>query len=482
MPNEENFQKEPDGSAEIENKNIDSNESVEDVDNDSIFFNDGDENVGGEKIRTPKKISLTAFVTSLICVALAAVMITYNCCINFMRKDVGDIVAGDNSVVTEAPTELDIIRTFFEQFSFLDIDNDALVAAALKAYVDSTGDRYAEYYTEEEWKVLFDESEGKAEGIGINIINSQVVVDGFSQKVFKVINIMKDSPAVNKLRVGDLIVCVGVGEEAQSVEELGYTVALNELKGVAGTMAEFTVFRPVGDGEYERIEFSIERAAVTTTSVYYHVSTLDSKVGIVKILQFDLTTPAQFCEAVDSLKASGCDKFVFDVRYNPGGALDSIEAVLSYFLNEEDPIIHTSDRNGNYVTSVVEVSEYVSAEDIGKYAGLNAVVLCNESTASAAELFTATFRDYDMATIVGVKTYGKGSMQSLFSLGAYGVSGGLKLTTRMYYPPSGEGYDGIGIVPDVEIALDEALLDKNVYEIKDDEDNQLRAALEYFKK
>jgi carboxyl-terminal processing protease len=211
------------------------------------------------------------------------------------------------------------------------------------------------------------------------------------------------------------------------------------------------------------------------------VHAFDESVGIVKITTFDDTAPTQFCEAVDSLLAAGCDKFVFDVRYNLGGSLDSVRGVLSYFLNEGDPIIHTCDRNGKYVTTTVGVAEYVTEEDIGKYAGLNAVVLCNERTASAAELFTANFRDYEMGTIVGVKTYGKGSMQSLYSLDAYGVSGGLKLTTKMYYPPSGEGYDGIGIIPDVEVALDDTLLDKSVFEIKDDEDNQLRVALEYFK-
>ena len=151
----------------------------------------------------------------------------------------------------------------------------------------------------------------------------------------------------------------------------------------------------------------------------------------------------------------------------------------------------TEDKNGTKETIYVEPVTYntkdyqgcnVTAEDIGKYKGLDIVVLCNESTASAAELFTAAMRDYDLADIVGVKTYGKGSMQSIISLSQFGYAGGLKLTTKMYYPPSGEGYDGIGIIPDVEVALDEALLDKNIYEIKDDEDNQLRVALEYFKK
>ena len=441
------------------------------------------EEIASEEPPKKRKVSLTTYIVSMICVVLAAVMVTYNCCVNYLRRETADNIVQGNDSVTAAPstTQFDVFKSFFERFSFLEIDEDKLVASALKAYVDSTGDVYAEYYTDEEWKALTAESEGQAEGIGINIINSTVTVNGMSMKAFKVINVAKDSPAQDKLKVGDMIAYVGMGENARTIEELGYTVALNEMKGPAGTLAEFTLYRPTDDGEYELIEFSIERAAVTTTTVYYHVSTLDSKVGIVKIIQFDMKTPSQFCEAMDSLLASGCDKFVFDLRYNPGGSLGSIETVLSYFLNEGDAIIHTSDKKGNYATSVAEPTEYITAEEIGKYRGVNAVVLCNESTASAAELFTATFRDYEMATIVGMKTYGKGSMQSLYSLGVYGIDGGLKLTTRMYYPPCGEGYDGIGITPDVVVELDEAVDNINIYELKDEQDNQLRTALDYFK-
>ena len=123
----------------------------------------------------------------------------------------------------------------------------------------------------------------------------------------------------------------------------------------------------------------------------------------------------------------------------------------------------------------------VSKEDIGKYKDLNCVVLANENTASAAELFTSNFRDYKIATIVGVTTYGKGSMQKIFSLEQFGYSGGVKLTTNMYFPPCGESYDGIGIKPDVEVELSEAAASVNIYKLADADDNQLQRALEELK-
>ena len=104
-------------------------------------------------------------------------------------------------------------------------------------------------------------------------------------------------------------------------------------------------------------------------------------------------------------------------------------------------------------------------------------VLCNENTASAAELFTSAIRDYELGTIVGTKTFGKGSVQTRYSLIPYGIPGGVKLTTKIYFSPLGDGYDGIGILPHVEVALDEALQDVNMHEYDDEKDNQLQAAI-----
>lgn len=424
-----------------------------------------------------KSVSLSTMIVTCIALVLAAVMVTYTLC-NLVPKKVED----------DRYYPFELFDEFLEKYSFEDMNEAEMMAAALKSYVYATGDLYAEYYTAEEYYSLMDTSAGNSEGIGVNIINTEVEINGVSYKVFRVINVMKDSPAeAVGLKTGDLIYAVGIGENLETLNALGYDVALKRLQGASGTVAELTALRMTEDG-YEPIPFTIERAKIKTTSVYSHRSTLDENVGIVKIVQFDLTTPTQFSEAVDTLKAAGCDRFVFDVRYNPGGDLASISAVLSYFLEKDDVIIRVKDKAGNEEISVVAPVTYtgnyascsVSEADIGKYKDLRAVVLCNGSTASAAELFTAAFRDYELAPVVGTTTFGKGSMQSIISLFQYGYSGALKLTTAMYYPPKGEGYDGVGITPDVEVALDEAAAQKNVYELTDEEDNQLKKALECF--
>lgn len=437
----------------------------------------------------PKKkrsVSLAAFVLSAIALVLATVMTTYTVCNSVYKKKLADA-----EVTVDKYYPFMLFDAMLEQYSFEELDEDEMMAAALKAYVYATGDAYAEYYTAEEYAALTESSAGNSEGIGINVINTEATYGGITYRVFRVINVMKDSPAESSgLKAGDVIFGVGIGENMKTVQALGYDVALTQLQGESGTEAEFTVRRG-SESDFEDLTFRITRSKVTTTSVYSRVSADDANVGIIKIVQFDLTTPTQFSEAVDALKAQGCSKFVFDVRYNPGGDLRSIEAVLSYFLEKGDILIQTKQKSGeeeiSYVKEVTYTGNYagcsVKVEDIGKYKDLPCVILCNGSTASAAELFTATFRDYDKlnATIVGTTTFGKGSMQSIMPLSYYGYSGALKLTTAMYYPASGEGYDGIGITPDDVVELSEEAAKKNIYELADAEDNQLQKALTYLK-
>lgn len=443
--------------------------------------------------RRERKVSLSTFVVSCVALVLATLMTTWVILGAYYEKKMAEeqlLLSGSEASVDES---LALFAAIFEAYGIKDVsvDNQAVLDAALKEYIRQTGDRYAYYYTAEEFEELQKNNVGESQGIGINIIQSTTMIGGVETDVVKVINVMKDSPAQEAgVKAGDLIVFVGVGESRESVHELGYDIAVKQMQGVKGTVASFTVYRPKGN-EYEVKEFSITRSEFTNWSVVSHRCTVDGygDVGIVKIMQFDLTTPTQFCEAMDELLANGCRRVIFDVRHNPGGDLKSIEAVLSYFLNEDDVIIRTRDKDGKEefakVGAVSYSDEYagcsVKKSDIGKYRDVKAVVLCNGNTASAAELFTATFRDYEMATVVGTTTYGKGSMQSILSLAMFGCPGALKLTTKMYYPPLGDSYEGIGIVPNVVVEQGEAASKINVYEIEDHQDDQLVEALKHFK-
>jgi len=445
-----------------------------------------------EPPKKQKRIKLSTFIISAIALVLATAMFTFTVSQSYFRRALSDII--DDGLVLggeaegELHEELELLRSLFETYSYYDLDEEELTDTVMKAYAYATGDRYAEYYTAEEYELLTSDTAGESEGIGINVIYTTVTVGGVEYDAIKVINVTPESPAEKAgVRIGDYIFYVGIDEETrESVYSLGYTMALSKLVGKAGTYAEFTALRFDTDGNFEEMPFSILRAPIETSSVMSRICETDDSVAVIKITEFDLTTPRQLSEKMDAYIDAGIEKFVFDVRYNPGGSLASIVAVLSYFLDEGQTIISEVDKAGNKETIVcAPINSYsdefascnVSKKDIGKYSGYSYAVLCNEDTASAAELFTANFRDYSLGKTVGKTTFGKGSMQSTISFEYFGYDGALKLTTRMYFPPCGESYDGIGIEPDISVELSAEAAATNVYELKDADDAQLQAAI-----
>lgn len=425
-----------------------------------------------------KKISFSAFVLGLIVAMLFAFMSGFAVADNAAQGGAINQTPPANTPSVSS-NKLTQLAQIINAYSYYEIDEETLCKALVGGFSNVVGDDYMRYYTAEEFKALADSTNGSTQGIGITIINNQEL------NCIEVVLVSANSPAAKAgIQIGDLITHVGIGESKESIATLGYDKAYEKLLGVAGTYAQFTVKR--GD---EEIEFSVERVVFTADSVVYHVCETDASVGIIRIMDFNLPTPKQFCAAMDALIAAGCTRFVFDVRSNPGGDLRSIGAVLSYMLNKDDVFIRTADRVGEFSDEKVRVITEltggyegcnVSESDIGKYREYvlgKSAVITNGNTASAAELFTSALMDYNIATVVGTKTYGKGSMQSIISLALFGFDGGIKLTTKKYFPPISEGYDGIGIFPDVQIELDDALKNKNLYTISDAEDNQLQAAI-----
>ena len=446
--------------------------------------------------RKPKTVPLYVAICIAFAVAVFCVLITFSICTMTMidKPESGDQSGqGDIGINTES---LDVPSYFkdaialdsvFKEYSFDGIDEEKMGEAILDAYIAATGDLYAEYLNAEEYEAYFADRKGEFVGIGVSVVNSEITVGGRSYKVIEVISVFKDSPALESgVKVGDCIMYVEDAGKMTLVNSLGYTEALDLMLGEAGTKVNFVALRRNGTS-FDEISFSIERRRVETQSVTYKVSQTDKRVGIIGITGFDMTTPGQFKDAVDTLKnVHGCEYFVFDVRNNPGGALDSIETVLTYFLEEGDVIVSTEYADGHTETQYARVKRYVeeysgfdvAKHEIGMYRDLKCIVITNENTASAAELFTATLRDYDIAKVVGGRTYGKGCMQTLLPLDTYGLDGGLKLTVAMYYSKSKTDYHLTGIKPDYEVELDKEALEYNFFLLPEDKDDQLMAAIE----
>ena len=357
--------------------------------------------------------------------------------------------------VTEKLTEVD---SLFRAYYLDEIDDDLVLDCIIDGYVAGTQDAYGAYYNTAEFEDFMSDLEGEIAGIGVNVIENA------DYHCIEVLNVVPDSPALEAgVQPGDLIWTVG--EEKELVSDLGYYPTIARLRGTVGTWATFSVRR--GENYAEEVDFNIQRAKITEITVMNHVYAVDPTIGIVKITGFEAGTPGQFAEAVNSLLNDGCDKLIVDLRYNPGGELNSIVTILDSIV-PEGPIVRIMDADGNQVQAY-----YSDASELN----VPMAVLVNGSTASAAELFTSAVRDYHKATIVGTTTYGKGCMQTTIPLN---TGGAVSITYRMYNPPFSDNYHGIGIVPDVEVELDEELQTKNIYKITDEEDNQLAAAAATF--
>ena len=278
---------------------------------------------------------------------------------------------------------------------------------------------------------------------------------------------MPDSPASEGgLLNGDLIYMV----EGEYISNMGYYAAVAAIKGEEGTKVNIGVLRPTGIGaQYEHVDMTLKRRAVTIQSVIAHQYEKDPTIGIIRITEFDAETPNQFFAELQSLVEKGSTRFIFDVRDNPGGELNSILAVLDMLL-PEGPLIRIVDRDGNE-----EIIDSTEVETIMEELNADYAVLVNNSTASAAELFSSAVKDYKKGTLVGVKTYGKGTMQSIFQLGD---GSAVTISYRMYNPPYSDNYEGVGVEPDVTCEMADDVKNISLYKITDEQDTQLQKAIE----
>lgn len=331
-----------------------------------------------------------------------------------------------------------------------DINIDSMREGMYSAIIDSLGDRYAEYYTPEEFEELFQDSEGIYYGIGSYVQTDEET--GYP----KLTGVFEGSPAkAAGLRDGDIIVEVN----GENVHEDTLTEAVNKIKGPEGTDVELTVMR---EGESSYIHITVTRGKVESPTVVYEMK--EDSIGYLQITEFDDITSTQFINAYDDLKKQGLKALIIDLRSNGGGNLSTVLTIADQLL-PEGIITYTEDRNGAR-------EEYLSS---GKHEiKIPLVVLTNEYTASASELLSGAIRDYKKGTLIGTNTFGKGIVQSVLSLGD---GSGIKLTTSSYFTPNGECFHGYGIAPDIELQFD-----SDLYYSEEKRDNQVEYAIEYLKK
>ena len=346
--------------------------------------------------------------------------------------------------------KIDTLMQVIDYYYLYDYDKDEMVDAIYKAVMSSLGDPYTVYYTADEFNAFMESSSGSYCGIGV------VVQQNMQTGLVTAVRPYEDCPGYEAgIRPGDLILAVD-GTEITGMD-LNTAVAL--IKGEEGTSVTITLQR-----DEEVFDVEVTRRQIDVKTVNYRM--LDDNIGYIQIEEFDEVTSDQFSQALDSLIEQGMEALVIDIRNNPGGILDTVVAMLDELL-PEGTIVSVKDRNGT-------AQEYTSDADTKLTVPLT--VLINGNSASASEIFAGAIKDYGVGTLVGTTTYGKGIVQTAFSLSD---GTGVKITIEDYYLPSGKSIHKVGVDPDVEIDLPEEL--KTYVTIPEDEDVQLQKAIEILK-
>ncbi len=347
-------------------------------------------------------------------------------------KDYFNMEEGLPNVYTHAKETADLFLAEFYDNTDLS-DSTAVTDALLDCYVTAIGDPYSAYRPPVETEDYLTDMSGKFGGIGVMVEYNN------SEKTIMVSTVYPDSPAEKAgIKVGDYLYAV----DGKTVEELGYNNAVNYVRGEIGTSVTLEMIR---DGEH--VICTAVRAEVEELNVVYDIDT-ESNVGYVQIVGFKGNTFDQFKNAIDALEEAGVDGIVFDLRGNPGGYVDSVVAVISYLIPDGKTVMSYQYKGQDRV-------ELISDDgDTDHVVDLPFVVICNQYTASAGEIFTAAIRDYRnegllRAAIVGTTTYKKGIMQSSFYYPADKST--VTMTVAYYNPPCGKNYHGIGVEPDVYV-------------------------------
>ena len=336
----------------------------------------------------------------------------------------------------------------------------------LYCYVAALDDPYAVYRPPVEADEYTEHMSGSFGGIGVGVEYDH------DEQTILVKTVYIDSPAEKAgIEVGDYIHAV----DGVTIEEIGYRDALEHVRGPIGTEVELTLLR--GD---KLVTVVCTREKVDEISVNYTVDE-EKNIGVVRIVSFKDNTIDQFKTAMDALEEKKVSGIVFDLRGNPGGYLHSVADVISYMIPTGN-IVVSYQYKGHLKSELYSEDDGVdnSGKPIDKTLELPIVVICDEHTASAGEIFTAAVRDYrDMgllnAKIVGTTTYKKGIMQNTYPYSPDGSS--VTFTVAYYNPPSGVNYHEIGVVPDVTVELPEPVEDPETGKLDIEVDTQREEAV-----
>lgn len=410
-------------------------------------------NNGNNGNKHGKKSYFAGLITGVIWgIAVVFILIILSNIIESELTESGKISDNVGTSALTGSSKSSIIKQYIDKYFMEDVDDDVLTEGMYKGMLESLNDPYSVYYTKDEVESLKQSSEGEYVGLGISVTQNN------ETKVITVTKVYDDSPAKDAgIESGDTIYSINDNVLTdETLDEL-----LVDIKGEEGKEVKMQLKR----GE-ETIDADMKLREVLIDVVSYEM--LEDNIGYIIIDQFTGTSTEQVEEAINDLKSQGMERVIVDLRDNPGGQLECIQAILNYFLPKDKLLLYSETKDG-------EQERYYTEND-GLITDMPLCVLVNENSASASEVFAGVVKCYDRGKLVGTKTFGKGIMQSTF-----GLSDGtaIKLTIGKYYLPDDSNIHGIGIEPDYEVKLPEDVT--NVWALKHPDDPQLTKAIEVVK-
>lgn len=328
---------------------------------------------------------------------------------------------------------------------YYDKNNEKIEDAMFAGYMNALGDKYAEYYPRKEFEDFTEKTtEGVYYGIGCLVRQDEKTRDCIVNVVYE------GSPAEKGgLKKDDIFVSV----DGENVRGIDLNVLVSKIRGEEGAKREIVVYR---SSENKNYNLTVYCGKVDIKLVSSEI--LEGNIGYLDIDEFTGKAASQFKDEIDKLMKKDIKGLIIDLRDNPGGELMTVCEMMDYMvrdndgkftLNQEEQIFDEGKTLLVYIKEKEQVVEAAYADD-GHSVDIPIVVLTNLNTASAAELFTECLRDYGKATVVGLKTYGKGVVQNVIP---YDDGSAIKFTVSEYFPPSGYSIDLKGIKPDYSLDL-----------------------------
>ena len=331
-----------------------------------------------------------------------------------------------------------------------EVDQAEMMDSAINGVLQSL-DPYSAYMSPELFKEMQTDTKGEFGGLGIEI--------GMEAGVVKVISPIDETPAEKAgIKAGDFIVKIG----KEQVQGKSLMEAVKLMRGPVGTSINLTVRRK---GVKKPLSFKIVRKIIEVKSVSSELISKEKNIGYIRLKSFNENSDSQFLKSIKNFKKNKNIKgYIIDLRNNPGGLLTQAINITDFFLDDGE-IVSTKGRK------ISETRKFFARKG-DEVNGKPIVVLINNGSASASEIFAGALKDHKRAIIIGENSYGKGSVQSIIPLRN---GGGMRLTISKYYLPSGESISDVGVKPDIlveEIGED--------FQIKTDKDNQLNYAIKLF--